>query len=837
MATTYQQVNKNRPCPVCKGTSSNCGIGTDGSIQCRKCTGEQPGFRCLSVSPKDSQWSLYRHLDDERDRQWREDHGHQHNGTNGNAQDWAALSKKYQGALDGERGAELANALGVPECFLDAIKVGWRADYQGGVWTFPERNAFEQIIGITWRNRAGEKKAFAGSKRGLIVPRGWTMRADGPILLVEGASDVLALWSMGLCVFGRPSNMGGVEHLDSLLSGVDPKREIIVVGEWDAKLDGTWPGKEGAIHVATELTRLINRPVTWALPPQGYKDSRQWLNQQQVDLTCPYLLKEAGQKLEEHFLENKNYVKGETVTEQNKVADDWEDPVPLDVFPEIPPFPVAELPDWLGGWVAATARATQTPSDLAGMLGLVLVGAALATKYNVKIRDGWIEPPNTFGIVALESGERKTAVFREALAPVKTFEANLKKQMLPIVAAARAEHETMERRRKILIDRAAKAKEQAERDDLQEEVKKVAQQLALHHVPEEPKLVCDNVTVAELERLICRQGGRMLQAGPEGTAIEIAKGRFTDTADFEVYLKGHGADSLNSDRVGRGHEERDAAHLSVALTVQPDVVRGLAEEASMKARGFLARFLYAMPASMVGHRQIAPPAASEKIKSAYRNNLSKLWGMQVDALEGPVNLSFSPEADAAMQEFERWLEPKLAPGGELSSLSHWPKKLAGESARIAAALHAAQWVESKTIPLVIDAETVKSAIRIGRDYLLPHTRIAIYCMKMDDRVPNALKILEWMADNFEKFENFEKGCRCINLRDARALILGTHHSKEEVQAAVNLLVANGYLRPHLVPKEKRVGRPGSPRFEIHPCIFNRSTPSQNPQFSQNSVPE
>src|SRR5262245_30218978 len=118
-------------------------------------------------------------------------------------------------------------------------------------------------------------------------------------------------------------------------------------------------------------------------------------------------------------------------------------------------------------------------------------------------------------------------------------------------------------------------------------------------------MYCDDVTPARLGQYLAQQGGRMLQAGPEGTCFEVIKGRHSETPDFDVYLKGHAGAPLRVGRTTRNDDAIDDPALSLALTVQPDVIASLADCASLRGRGLLARFLYAFPAAMVGRREVA----------------------------------------------------------------------------------------------------------------------------------------------------------------------------------------------------------------------------------------
>jgi hypothetical protein len=70
----------------------------------------------------------------------------------------------------------------------------------------------------------------------------------------------------------------------------------------------------------------------------------------------------------------------------------WELPIPFGVTGGLPTFPVDVLPGWLGKYVAAVATATQTPPDLAGMLGLAVLATVAAGAVEVQPRPGWREP-------------------------------------------------------------------------------------------------------------------------------------------------------------------------------------------------------------------------------------------------------------------------------------------------------------------------------------------------------------------------------------------------------------------------------------------------------------
>jgi len=186
----------------------------------------------------------------------------------------------------------LADELTVREESLQALMAGHSAAHYGGSWTFPERNHLKQIIGISYRRPDGSKRQEVGGRRGLYYPDDWLAR-DGPVNIVEGATDTAAVLSSDQCGVGRPSCTGGLRHLLPLLARVRRPRQVIVWGEndrkahadladriremHDAKCGGCrtcWPGKAGALALAKQLSDRISASVCVYMPPRGVKDFR-----------------------------------------------------------------------------------------------------------------------------------------------------------------------------------------------------------------------------------------------------------------------------------------------------------------------------------------------------------------------------------------------------------------------------------------------------------------------------------------------------------------------------------------------------------------------------------
>lgn len=143
-------------------------------------------------------------------------------------------------------------------------------------WGMPERDAARNIVGVNYRSRTGEKRRGKGHRAGLTYCDGWES-FPGPVHVVEGATDTAAGLDLGLCVVGRPSNAAGAEMLAALVRPLPVNRSIVVMGERDAKPDGRWPGRDGAVAVAARLRAMLpGRLIRRGLPPDGIKDVREW---------------------------------------------------------------------------------------------------------------------------------------------------------------------------------------------------------------------------------------------------------------------------------------------------------------------------------------------------------------------------------------------------------------------------------------------------------------------------------------------------------------------------------------------------------------------------------
>jgi replicative DNA helicase len=504
----------------------------------------------------------------------------------------------------------------------------------------------------------------------------------------------------------------------------------------------------------------------------------------------------------------------------------WESPTPFHET-ALPAFPTDTLPDWLRDYVEATAIETQTPPDLAALVTLSVVSATCAGVVAVEVRDHWVEPLNIFTVVAMDPGNRKSPVFNAALAPFVFAEKLTNYERAPQIIAATTRHEAARQRLKEAETALKKAphEDQARR---QEEVERCARELVDIKIPPACRRLADDITPEKVASLLAEQDGRLAIMSAEGDLFDMLAGRYSagGISNFGVLLKGHSGDPVRVDRIGRASEYVERPALTVCLTVQPEVIRGLHRHPEFRGRGLLARFFYALPESLMGRREIRPPVASTLVRSTYAHAIEKLAAIPVERDEAENvqlhELTLSNAARGVLSGFERWLEPQLAPFGELAHMTDWAGKLAGGVVRVAGLLHmATHWRVSSPAPwdLPIDETTVSNAIQIGR-YLIAHAQAAYTLMGADPEVERAKIVLAWVTAGQKTH---------FTVRELYQGTRGRFKRVAELAPALSILVDHGFIREATPTVRPGPGRKPSARYDVNPLVY-----PQNPHNPQNA---
>lgn len=483
--------------------------------------------------------------------------------------------------------------------------------------------------------------------------------------------------------------------------------------------------------------------------------------------------------------------------------EEWPDPV-LPGTRTTPPIPASILPSWAGAMVEAVADSTQTPPALAVMSTLAVLATVLQRRYEVApLGCDYTEPLCLWTVSASPPGTRKSAVLGATLGPLVRWEKLHADRMRRDIAKVNAQRAVAKKRIERLLQDAAKAKDASERESIQNEI-----QHEELNTPEElraPRLFTSDSTPERLQALLAEHGERMATHSDESGSFQIMAGLYSGgQANLDVYLMGHAGSPMRVDRATRSvHLDRPA--LSFGLMVQPGTLADVAGSKRFRDSGLLARFLWCVPDSTVGTRDVRRHAPiPPHVKEAYERGLFGLlerWGEPVGK---PRVLQFTDPARELWFTFAQHIEDNQGEGGQYEAISDWTSKLPGQLARVAAVFELA---EMGLTADEVSEVAMRNALQLGH-LLIDHARAAFSLLGTDAVDTDAVALVRWIkAEGREQFTR----------REAQKAQEGRFRSGERLDKALDRLVDGESLR------ELKLIRPGmrpSKAYRVNPGLLS-----------------
>jgi hypothetical protein len=592
-------------------------------------------------------------------------------------------------------------------------------------WTYTDAQGVSVGEVIRWNPPASGKIVRPISCRGdgwviaampeprplLNLPELSRMPEGAWVYIVEGETCVDAARAIGLVA---TTSAGGSKAAGKSDWSVMKGKVAVILPDHDAAGDAY--ADEVALlckAAGAQEVRIVRLAENWpAVPPGG----------DLVDV----LAMEGGDAEAVHEKVDALAVAAEPVTPEAP-ADDKPHERPAFDLADLFPAATVDIRDYF----ADLARSTQTPPDMAALLGLAVASACICNVACVRGHGDHIEPAPLWALVLSEPGTRKSAVLAELLRPILKWEADKGREMRPVIAAAAQRHRITERRIRAIEDQAGKVADPFKRAVVEGEAIRLAQEMEATPVPTAPALLASEPTPEALVRQMKDNHGRALLASAEGDALDIVQGRYSGVRNYGAMLKGHAGDPIRAQRVGRPSDVIDRPALAVALCVQRAAVEAVWCDPQAEGRGLLARFAVIAPPDLVGMRDVRPEPVRASVREAWQTALTRLLSFEpsADPDVGPAVTALSPEADALYHAFQLRTEAALG-FGDLAERRAWGGKLCGLSLRLALTLHAlATWGRTGTPgdARSIDAETMAAAIAWA-DYLAAserHARLSI----------------------------------------------------------------------------------------------------------------
>lgn len=479
---------------------------------------------------------------------------------------------------------------------------------------------------------------------------------------------------------------------------------------------------------------------------------------------------------------------------------------PLTEEIERPAFPVNALPEPYARYTEALAASLQVPVDMVGVSVLALLGGCLQKRYEINAKDKFTVPLGLYTLVVADPGERKSSVYDEVVRPVKDYEQKLWKEYQENQFDDELEQELAEEEFKTAKNQYKKCKEAPKREELKETMLELKEKIAFFQKKCPPCLYMDDTTNAALEQELARNGGRMIIMSDEGDLFANMMGLYTGGQHtLGALLKGHTGGSSKTHRVGRAPVHLPASNLSILLMVQPIIIDTIMADPVMRGRGMNARFLYTMPKTRVGERNIeTAPNVDPKIDVDYYNAVYSLYADNHITLEPkPRQLELKDSAQMAYMAYETVFERRLK--GDMKDIRDWGSKLGGEMLRLVGILHCAAHPHA-ILETPVAKETVDQAYKLAR-YFGEYARI-IYNMGegMDPNMGVCRRIVDVVrAQGIERFTR-RKLYRISSFGQKKA---------EDLTPYLNILEDYGYCRQQEVTNGKRTFT----EYSVNPALF------------------
>lgn len=447
--------------------------------------------------------------------------------------------------------------------------------------------------------------------------------------------------------------------------------------------------------------------------------------------------------------------------------------LPLQTPRDLPGFPVEALPPVVATFVDQLAEYLECPVDLPACLALGALASASMKRFEVCPRVDWHEPINLYLAVALEPGESKSPAFKSVFAP--------------LYALQKQQSEAWQADCKRIDERNASLGK-GEKPEPK---------------PARPRLFIDDATPEKIGAVMAEQNERITLASDEGTAFQMMTGLYSKGGQNNVglYLKAHDGGRYVVDRMLRESIHLEQPLMTVALAIQPTVIRELSKRPDLRQRGLWARFAYAFPASRVGTQTFRTPPVDPEARDEWRALVMRLAGSPLP--EAPEVLSFTPEATDRLFTVAAEIGRACPPGGSLFSVRDWASKLRGFMARVAGLLH----VASSEAPARerVSLATIESALQIGRYF----TRHALYTFNVEMTLDPAEQAARGLWETIQR-----KGWTRITTREVCAFVRALRKTPDAL-AAIESLVRQGCLERDTAHhgqawrvRAPRGGRPG-----------------------------
>jgi len=473
-----------------------------------------------------------------------------------------------------------------------------------------------------------------------------------------------------------------------------------------------------------------------------------------------------------------------------------------------PDIPADILPGWAGAMAAAVAADTQTATAASVLLALPMIAACVQRRYEVAPHgDGsYREPLCLWTLAALPSGSRKTPILKALSDPLRRWEKLLADRMRREIVRVEATRRVTKKRIEALEAKAAKMDNAKERAGVRDEIER-----ELDDMPDElntPRLMTGDVTPERLQELLVEQHERMSLVSDEAGIFMVMGGMYSGgQANLDVFLQSYSGSSVRVDRKGRtAHMESPA--LTFALALQPGILQDVANDKRFHDSGLLARFLFCIPQSTVGTRDVrSRNPIPDQVADAWHDGLHDLLVDAEKCPDKPKTLPFANDARECWLDFAQKVEYELGSGGKLVNYTEWGAKLPGQCARIAGLI---QLVTTGRESQRVELDAVQRAVHLS-GLLVKHAHSAFQLLGADDVESDAIYLMKWVKARGQ--DEFDRSA-------AQKAMGGRFRTVARLKEAAERLTEWNVLSPEM--RRSNHHAPPTPYYRVNHQLFDNS---------------
>jgi len=454
----------------------------------------------------------------------------------------------------------------------------------------------------------------------------------------------------------------------------------------------------------------------------------------------------------------------------------WEPLVSVDI-PLLPPIDRSMMPGVLADQVLSVAEQTETPPELAFTLGLATAATAFQKKYVIETAAPHTEQLSIYAVAALESGNRKSAVEKIMVSPLRGWEADKRREIQSQIEEATVHRDAEDIVLKGLKRRLIKKTEKENIEDIKKQIFVCEQ--ALTEVPVPPRVWEQDITPEHLGTVMNDHNECMGVFSSEGGIFETLGGRYNNgISNIDLFLQSHSGDPVRVSRGSRPTVNLTAPALSMGISPQPSVLKSMSNSPGFRGRGLLARFIYFLPASPLGMRKLINLPAANLLADIYYTNTIKAV-LNKPHPDEPQVIKMSKEAHNAWIDFSLIVEHDMRDDGRFAHIKDWAGKLPGLIARIAGIYHCLINSGDK-----LSGETMQMALQLS-EVIIGHSFAAFDLMSADEKMEHARVINRWII---------RKGHTSFTEWDCWQSLRRQFENADEMRACLNVLSLHSIVR-------------------------------------------